>query len=292
MQNDTGVLCKMWYNEFTDEREVLAMILVDHDIRAFLANAAANEADQTTIYHGDESCITGIGYDLRTSRVYQNGKAVSEYPLNPGESVFVESEEVIQFDAQTIGRVFLKNSRIRMGLMLDAPVYQPGHKTKIYFRLTNVSNDVLKIEQGAKYAMLMFEQLDKAPAEQYNGTYQAEFDFKGLGDYKSAYLEQIQSIEGKVKNIQDMEKGIYGNVITILTIFVTIFTILNMNIELAKTAASVHVFLNFNLAILGGVSFLALFLAELIGKEKKRSRWLWVIPVLCFAAMILLNLCT
>ena len=40
--------------------------------------------------------------------------------------------------------------------------------------------------------MLMFEQLDKAPAEQYNGTYQAEFDFKGLGDYKSAYLEQIQ----------------------------------------------------------------------------------------------------
>ena len=79
MQNDTGVLCKMWYNEFTDEREVLAMILVDHDIRAFLANAAANAADQTTIYHGDESCITGIGYDLRTSRVYQNGKAVSDF---------------------------------------------------------------------------------------------------------------------------------------------------------------------------------------------------------------------
>lgn len=179
------------------------MILVDHDIRAFLANAAANEPDQTTIYHGDESCITGIGYDLRTSRVYQNGKAASEYQLNPGESVFLESEEVIQFDAQTIGRVFLKNSRIRMGLMLDAPVYQPGHKTKIYFRLTNVSNDVLKIEQDAKYAMLMFEQLDKAPDEPYNGTYQAEFDFKGLGDYKSAYLEQIQSIEGKVKNIQD-----------------------------------------------------------------------------------------
>lgn len=290
MQNDTGVLCKMWYNECTDEREVLAMILVDHDIRAFLANAAANEPDQTTIYHGDESCITGIGYDLRTSRVYQNGKAASEYQLNPGESVFLESEEVIQFDAQTIGRVFLKNSRIRMGLMLDAPVYQPGHETKIYFRLTNVSNDVLKIEQGAQYAMLMFEQLDQEPDKKYDGTYQAEFDFKGLGDYKSAYLEQIQSIEGKVKNIQDMEKGIYGNVITILTIFVTIFTILNMNIELAKTAATVHVFLNFNLAILGGVSFLALFLAELIGKEKKRSRWLWLIPLVCFAAMILLNL--
>ena len=174
--------------------------------------------------------------------------------------------------------------------MLDVPVYQPGHKTKIYFRLTNVSNDVLKIEQGAQYAMLMFEQLDKAPDKEYDGTFQAEFDFKGLGDYKSAYLEQIQSIQGKVKNIQDMEKGIYGNVITILTIFVTIFTILNMNIELAKTSATVHVFLNFNLAILGGVSFLALFLAELIGKDKKWSRWLWLIPLVCFIAMILLNL--
>ena len=31
-------------------------------------------------------------------------------------------------------------------------------------------------------------------------------------------------------------------------------------------------------------------IAELIGKEKKRSRWLWVIPLVCFAAMILLNL--
>lgn len=58
--------------------------------------------------------------------------------------------------------------------------------------MSGILCDVLKIEQGAKYAMLMFEQLDKAPAEQYNGTYQAEFDFKGLGDYKSAYLEQIQ----------------------------------------------------------------------------------------------------
>lgn len=81
------------------------------------------------------------------------------------------------------------------------------------------------------------------------GTFQAEFDFKGLGDYKSAYLEQIQSIQGKVKNIQDMEKGIYGNVITILTIFVTIFTILNMNIELAKTSATDPCVPDFNLAI-------------------------------------------
>lgn len=266
------------------------MILVDKELRTFLLNGDTGAPGKTAIFGGDESCITNIGYDLRANAFYRDGKRADACELAPGESVFVESCEIVQFDTVTVGRVFLKNSRIRMGLTLDAPVYQPGHKTRIYFRMTNVSSDSLHISVGDKYAMLLFEQLHDAPDAPYSGTYQDEFDFKGLGEYKSQYLSQIQSLHGKVKDIHDIEKSIYGNVITILTIFVTIFTILNVNIELARAAATVSAFLNFNLAVLGGVSFLSLFLSELSGREKKWSRALWLIPIVCFAAILILNL--
>lgn len=266
------------------------MILVDKELQTFLLNGDTDAPGKTAIFGGDESCVTNIGYDLRANAFYRGGKREDCCDLAPGESVFVESREIVQFDAVTVGRVFLKNSRIRMGFTLDAPVYQPGHKTRIYFRVTNVSSDSLHVSAGDKYAMLLFEQLHDAPAASYSGAFQDEFDFKGLGDYKSMYLSQIQSLQGKVKDIRDMEKGIYGNVVTILTIFVTIFTILNVNIELARAAATVSAFLNFNLAVLGGISFLSLFLSELVGREKRWSRALWLIPIVCFAAILILNL--
>lgn len=87
-----------------------------------------------------------------------------------------------------------------------------------------------------------------------------------------------------------MERSIYGNVITILTIFVTIFTLLNVNIELAKSTASAFTFLNFNLAILGGISFLSVFLSELFGRNKGKKHFLWIIPLICFVVLILINL--
>lgn len=62
------------------------------------------------------------------------------------------------------------------------------------------------------------------------------------------------------------------------------------SIELARAAATVSAFLNFNLAVLGGISFLSLFLSELVGREKRWSRALWLIPTVCFAAILILNL--
>lgn len=270
------------------------MVVVDTKIKDFLSNenpeSESRDTVHTKIYDGNSDQVKNIGYDLQTKRFYRDSKSSTECTLNPGESVFVESEETIYFGSKMTGIVSLRNSRIRMGLRLDSPRYQPCHKTRIYFRLTNISSDALELRTGEDYAMLIFDQLEDEPSKGYDGTYQKEFSFKGLADYKSVYRDQIQSVEGKIKNLQEMERSIYGNVITILTIFVTIFTLLNVNIELAKSTASAFTFLNFNLAILGGISFLSVFLSELFGRNKGKKHFLWIIPLICFVVLILINL--
>ena len=165
-----------------------------------------------------------------------------------------------------------------MGLTMDAPVYQPGHKTVIFFRLTNVSSDLVCLRKGEKYAMLMFEQLESAPVHPYQGAFQDEFSFQGLADYTSQYADQIKSLDGKINNLQSLEKSIYGNVVTILTIFIAIFTILNINISLAETAATAKAFLVYNLATLGAISFLGVLMEELLHREGPKKHWLWLIP--------------
>ncbi len=261
------------------------MIIVDKYIRMFLINGQTNVHDQTAIYNGIEECVTNIGYDLRADFfVKPGGKQVETCELAPGESAFVSSQERVKFDNMTAGIVRLKNSRIRMGLTMDAPAYQPGHETNIFFRVTNLSNASIELKRGEKYAMLMFEQLSEAPDAPYTGTYQNERDFTGLAKYDSEYADQIKSIEGKVENLKELEKSLYGNVITILTIFIAIFSILNVNISLAMQAATAMHYLVFNLATVGAISFLAALLNEIVFVEKK-SRWIWCVPIVSFTVL-------
>ena len=268
-------------------RKMGIMMLVDHDIDVFLNNGTHDSTGKTAIRFGKASRISTIGYDLCTKEFYRDGKTSTECELLPGESVFVGSEEIVLFDHFTVGHVVLRNSRIRMGLSLESPVYHPGHETRIYFRLTNISSNAIALSAGEGYATLNFEQLKNKPKKPYNGAFQEEFSFHGLGSYKTEYAEQIKSINGKIKTLESLEKTVYGNVITILTIFVAIFTILNVNISLTEAASSAMSYIIFNLSTVGAVSALALLLESLIDKSSRISKWLWLIPVVSFGAVLI-----
>lgn len=264
------------------------MLYVDKDIKAFVQTGLEPNADPelTAIKNGSMDCITNIGYDLRAGKLYKEpGNAKDFCVLKPGEFVFVESKEHVFFNKNTIGVVSLKNSRIRMGLALDAPVYQPGHKTPVYFRLTNITNNELTISTGEKYAMLMLYNLNKAPEHPYDGPFQQESDFNGMGIYNSLYANQVKEVEEKTKNIKDIEKNLYGNVLTILTIFIGIFTLLNINIELVKAASTAKGFVCFNLAVIASLSFLGMLLEEVIHREEARHK-LWWIPSCLYAVFL------
>ena len=262
------------------------MFLVDKEIKVFLSNGTIpDNRTQTAIYGGSDACVTNIGYDLRASGFVSGDTTVTSYDLTPGSSVFVESEECIYFDHFTCGIVQLKNSRIRMGLTLDAPIYQPGHNTKIYIRLTNLSEKTITLSAGEKYATMLFGQLHDRPDAPYNGVFQDESSYIGLNGYDT-YKAQMKAVDRKKLDLQSVEKNIYANVITILTVFIAIFSLINMNLSLAEDAVGGMHFLVYNFSLLGAVSFLVILLHELLQKHDKRFHLLWIIPAFCFLAVL------
>lgn len=264
------------------------MILVDKDIRTFLQNGSlADRKGQTAIAGGSPDNITNIGYDLTASGFIVGGSLVEETELSPGQSVMVESEETIFFDTSTCGTVHIKNSRLRMGLSLESPLYQPGHKTRIYFRLTNLSDSIVVLSRGNKYAVLVFEQLTAPPDKPYSGTFQRESQYTNLAGYTSDYERETKIFEKKKIDLAHLEKSMYGNVITILSIFIAIFSIINVNFSLVQSGASLSRFFSFNLSIVGGIGFLAALMEEIIHRDNHPRHLLWCIPAASFAVVFL-----
>lgn len=64
----------------------------------------ATGATATAIYNGTPKCVTNIGYDLRAKSFARAGQEEDSCELKPGESVFVTSEEIVQFDHHTVGK--------------------------------------------------------------------------------------------------------------------------------------------------------------------------------------------
>lgn len=147
-----------------------------------------------------EENVQAVGYDL-TSHVYwtADGVELDHIELGPMQSVFVQCKETIALPDNMTAQVFLRNSRIRQGLLLTAPLYQPGHKTPVYFRVTNVGGHVVPLKSGDGLAILIFEALGASVDRPYQGTFQNEGKYRGMGDYAELYASQGDVREGAEK---------------------------------------------------------------------------------------------
>ncbi len=255
------------------------MVLVDREIEVLAENT-----DLLDSY--DKRCVTNVGYDLRAKYFAFGEEKKKELRLQPGESAFVASVEVLTVPRDMLCRVVIKNSRIRQGFTIDAPVIQPGHKTRVFFRITNVSHDELELVEGEKYVMLLFEQLSEEPENPYRGVFSDEFDFTGLGEYEGAYRRQIRKLEKREKDLESAEHSIYANVLVILTVFVALFSFLTTNLSFLSRAVSLRDFLLYNSVLLGCVGFLVALLNGVVYPRKggKAALLRWLPAVLCFAA--------
>lgn len=262
------------------------MVLVDHEIKKLEESTGFLESY-------DERCVTNIGYDLR-SKYFVIGKEQKKFAyLQPGESAFVAAVDVITIPKNLLCRVALKNSRMRQGFTIDSPVYQPGHKTRIFFRITNISGNELRLSEGEKYAMLIFEQLTSEPDHPYDGVFSDEMNYSGLGKYQDIYNKQIRELEKKTEDLKEAEHSIYANVLVILTIFVALFSFLTTNLSIFSAKLSLQRFLLYNAVLLGCVSFLVALLNGVIHPtEYKKTAWVrWVPVILCFGTAILIFMC-
>lgn len=255
------------------------MLLTDRDIAQLIR-------DSQLIENADNGNITNIGYDLTAEYFAAGGEKVDTVSLMPGESVFVGAKENIRMPANLAARIALKNSRIRQGLALTAPIYQPGHHTKVFFRLTNMTGDEIILLKGQKYATILFEQLTGDAEHPYDGAFSEELDFNGLAQYQDIYNAQIKKIEKKTEDLKSMERNIYSNVLVILTVFVALFSFLTTNITLATQSADAAQFLLYNCVMLGCVGFLVALLGNFVGTAKNKA--IWLPCIIMFAAALII----
>ena len=258
------------------------MTICDHELR---------QIGEDMIRPFDPDSIYSIGYDLTTRRyVREPGEYADRIVLTPGESIFVEAAEHIALPADICARVVLRNSRIRQGLLLTAPVYQPGHHTPVFFRITNMSSQMITLDTVKGMASIMFERLDGAVDEPYSGAFVDETAFVGLGEYKEKLGPDTVDLEERKIDQHNTQVG-YENTFGIIALVVAMISILNMSISMIPREDGLKMLLTTDLAIIGSVSAILGIVshASLQGKAKESSV-LWIVAIVAFAAAELVQL--
>lgn len=266
------------------ESEVIIMMMVDTDILQLI--------DNNVLYGHDISedemrnAVGAISYDLHTLNYTNNETVASDScKLLPGESVFVACKEIVNLPGDISASIILRNSRIRQGFMLDAPVYQPGHHTRVFYRITNVSKCALDLRPDSDFASIQFEKLDHAPSKPYNGAFQGEMGYSDMGKYTSQYKKEMSRLDEKMDEIKHLERNIYTNIITLMSIFIALFSIININVDLAfaPTVERSRLLIS-NLVTIGSIAFLVSLIQLCFARKGKRGIW---IAILILAIAIL-----
>lgn len=157
------------------------MILVDKDI--------IERSKEIFINGYDEENVKGISYDIHISEIITEQGNVDEYDLKPKEAIMVKCIEEINVPIDLL---------IRKGITIVSPVYNPGHTTPIYLRVDNISPDTFRISKDSCIAQMIFEQLSSKPIhtynEQVNASFNDEWQYKGLSNYKDNYEERTTKV--------------------------------------------------------------------------------------------------
>lgn len=232
-----------------------------------------------------EENVGPVSYDLVTRSFYDRTGSHQSFDLAPGDSVFVACEEVINLPSDLSARVLLRNSRIRQGLSLDAPVYFPGHRTRVFFRVTNVSARSINLNRSKGIAQIVFDRVDGTVMHPYSGAFSDEFDFSGLASYEDVYKSEMRELDRKADEIKGMEKRIYERAITLFAIFAAIFTLVNVNAGIAGADSSSISVLAIDLSIVGGFSALVGLTGFVLGVESTAAKAApLILSVVAFAA--------
>lgn len=160
------------------------MPLSDEKIKALVKSGVLKNAT--------DDRIGPVSYDLRTDCFYIDESKCLSVRLAPGDSAYVAAKESVSLPNDLTARVILRNSRMRQGLTLDAPLYFPGHATVLYFRVTNISGDIIALSTSSDIAQVIFEWVDGTVEHPYEGAFAGEFDYRGMGTYSDVYRADME----------------------------------------------------------------------------------------------------
>ncbi len=267
------------------------MILIDKNIKQRIDN------NELIIEGYNPDNLNGISYDLTIDYICsKQSENPTVYEIAPGDVVFIKTIEKFNIPHDILGRIAEKNSRMRQGLRVDGPHYQPGHATYAYLRVQNISDKIIELSKGMKIAQIIFEQLNGIPDKPYDmqssNSFQNEDTFVGLGNYKKEYEKQIKKrIEKESENIEDVSHRIYANVLTLMGVMVAIFALLTINFQaFSNTDLNTHYIIIMNLSM--ALCIVLMLGIVIIFVNKAKNRWFLAIYLLVLAALAIATFVT
>lgn len=257
----------------------MTMLLVDKKIK--------ERSSEIFLEGYDETNVTAVSYDLHIAGIIVDESLESSYQLRPNEVVFVKTKEKIKMPSDLLGRIGEKNSRMRQGLCVSGPHYYPGHTTYMFLRVQNITSSTIKIKEGDTIAQLFFEQLVETPENDYGQQPEASFidevEYRGLSNYKDEYERRLTAVNNANENLNKKIDNLYANVLTIMGLFVSVFSIIMVNftsITQGNITKEFIVPMNISLGIVITL-FIGLLLA-FVNKAKSKG-FLWIFSFLMIA---------
>ncbi|WP_281522188.1 dCTP deaminase [Dubosiella newyorkensis] len=229
------------------------MILVDKNIK---------ELGSSVIIKGyREENVHAISYDVTLDKILTNEGELSTYTLPSQETVYIKTKEEILVPKDLMIQVGQRNSLMRLGLYVDAPNYQPGHQTYMFLRVQNISANPIELREGDRIAQLLFWELKEIPSCPYNKQKSASFnlekEYVQFGNYQEEYQKRIHKIEKASESLETTESRIYGNILTLMGIFVSIFSLVMVNFSaFSKGSPDLKTIYTMNGSLLFIISFL------------------------------------
>ena len=220
--------------EDEDERKSIIGILTDSYIYSYCKK-------EELISPYSVSKIEAASYDLTAEGFYEwelNNKGDNAVVimhdtiiLEPNQFVFIKSKEIINMPDNMIGRVFLRNRFIRAGLVVTAPLFQPGDKgSHVFVCVRNLSNYNITLNRDDTIVQMVFEALSAYPEYPYDRDNNSAFKRSTSLDIPDELIqERIEEQESIEKRINDFEIRIYTMVATFVGAFTAILALIIVN---------------------------------------------------------------
>lgn len=165
-------------------------MLVDKEIRNY---------GDSLIRPFSEENLGCVSYDLTIEGFVENDILKPTATLLPNRMAMVKVAESLTMPNNLVATIGGKNSRIRQGLNVLAPIIFPGHKTAIYLGVYNCSTYTITLSKGEKIAQIFFDKLNQEPETPYSenkkASYNNETGYRGFGKYDIEYKKEMKEGE-------------------------------------------------------------------------------------------------
>lgn len=241
------------------------MLLVDSEIK---------KLGNSVIINGfNEKNIHSISYDIFVDKIITPQGESDHYILPSLETVYIKTKEEILVPDNLMIQVGQRNSLMRLGFQVDAPFYHPGHQTYMFIRVRNISANDIDISNGDPIGQLFFWTLSTKPEQTYsqqpNASFNNESKYRQFGNYKQEYEKKIHKIEKVSENLEETESRIYGNLLTMMGIFVSIFSLVVVNFNIvANSTPSLKTIYTVNGSLMLVITFMVGLIFSLLNFNK------------------------